>query len=156
MSWMNKPGFCLCIFFYAGTQCSTHFPSCAQWWLNMRHRTAGLPFCSSSVNPPRAATLMTDRYRTHETARKIDKVFLDVKTIEWIPVSYMVFVYNILTISNFFCPNRLASCCWIRWWIPTLNFSSLTTASCCSFLVLYCRTTTTQQPCTTASSPSQP
>ncbi len=136
--------------FFAGTQCSTHSPNCAQWWLNMRHQTAGLPCCSSSISPPRAATLMTDRYRTHGTARNLDMVHLSTKL-----TNNCIFEVGV-RISTLFCLNRSASCCWIRWWSPTLSLSSLTTASCYSCLTLYCRTTTTQQPCTTASSPSQP
>lgn len=63
---------------------------------------------------------------------------------------------NCLWVSTLFFPNRLASCCSIRWWSPIRSLSSLTTASCYSCSVLCFRTTTTQQPCTTASSPSQP
>lgn len=65
--------------YFTGTRCSTHSPSCVQWWLNTRHQTAGLPCCSSSINPPRAATLMTDRYRTHGTPTHLEIVCLSTR-----------------------------------------------------------------------------
>lgn len=52
---------------FAVTPCSMHSPSCVQLWSNTKHLTAGPPCSSFSIRPPRAQTLMTDRWSFRKT-----------------------------------------------------------------------------------------